>query len=73
MFYCSWPVGTSHTCGWPLQYQLMSKHCTAMKQYHDVEDTWESIQTIIECTSPRCPRRIAPALGLGADIADIDG
>ena len=61
MFYCSWPVGTSHTCGWPLQYQLMSKHCTAMKQYHDVQDSWVSIQTIIECTSPRCPRRIAPS------------
>lgn len=48
MFYCSWPVGTSHTCGWPLQYQLMSKHCTAMKQYHDVQDNWESVATIIE-------------------------
>jgi hypothetical protein len=42
------PVGTSRTCGWPLQYQLMSKYCTAMKQYHDVQDTWDSIQTIIE-------------------------
>ena len=48
MLYCSWPVGTSRTCGWPLQYQLMSKHCTAMKQYHDVQDTWDSIQSIIE-------------------------
>ena len=48
MFYCSWPVGTSHTCGWPLQYQLMSKHCTAMKQYHDVQDNWDSIETIVE-------------------------
>jgi hypothetical protein len=48
MLYCSWPVGTSRTCGWPLQYQLMAKHCTAMKQYHDVQDTWDSIQTIIE-------------------------
>ena len=48
MFYCSWPVGTSHTCGWPLQYQLRSKHCTAMKQYHDVQDNWDSIETIVE-------------------------
>ena len=62
MFCCSWPVGTSHTCGWPLQYQLMAKHCTAMKQYHDVQDTWDSIQTIIECRTPNFPgQRIAPS------------
>ena len=87
MFYCSWPVGTSHTCGWPLQYQLMSKHCTAMKQYHDVQDTWGSIMTIIECRTPNFPgQRIAreaderaigeadaSPLGRRADIADIDG
>ena len=48
LFYCSWPVGTSCHCGWPLQYQLMAQHCSAVKQYHDVQDSWSSIETIIE-------------------------
>ena len=48
MLYCSWPVATSKGCGWPLQYELMARHCGAVKQYYDVQDTWGSVQSIIE-------------------------
>ena len=26
----------------------MAEHCSVMKQYHDVQDSWDSAQSIIE-------------------------
>jgi hypothetical protein len=49
VYSCSWPAYTTNNRNrYPIQYNLMRKHCNTWRNYRDIQPTWISLKGTIE-------------------------